>query len=184
MKKQLFVAAAILAFGFSAHAQRFATKNGVISFDATSPAEDISAKTTAATGAIEAASGKVMVSANVKGFHFKRALMEEHFNENYIEAAKYPKASFEGQIENWNAEMLKKEGAQNVSIKGKLTMHGVTKEIVSQGTVTVKAGAIVAAKTAFQITAADYGIAIPSAVKDKIAKNIKIEVNFKDMKKM
>lgn len=169
---------------FSVTAQRFATKTGTISFDATSPAEDITASTSSATGVVEGTSGKVEISVNVKGFHFKRALMEEHFNENYIESGKFPKATFSGQLEGWNVAMLKKDGTQNLTVKGKLTMHGVTKDVQSKATITIKGGAIVAANTDFTITAADYNIAIPSAVKDKIAKTIKIAVKLKDMKQL
>lgn len=184
MKKHFFAAIAVVALAFSANAQRFATKTGTIAFDATSPAEDITASTSSATGVVEGTSGKVEISVNVKGFHFKRALMEEHFNENYIESAKFPKATFSGQLEGWNAEMLKKDGTQNLTAKGKLTMHGVTKDVQTKATITVKGGAIVAANTDFTIAAADYGIEIPSAVKDKIAKTIKIAVKLKDLKKI
>lgn len=109
--------------------------------------------------------------------------MEEHFNENYLESEKFPKATFSGQLQGWNAEMLKKDGTQTLTVKGKLTMHGVEREVQNKAVVTINGGAIVAANTDFTVAAADYNIAIPSAVKDKIAKTIKVSVKLKDMKK-
>ncbi len=183
MKKLFLAAIAVVTMAFSANAQTFNTRTGTIAFDATSALEDITASTSSASGAIQGTTGVVQISVNVKSFHFKRALMEEHFNENYLESEKFPKATFSGQLQGWNAEMLKKDGTQTLTVKGKLTMHGVEREVQNKAVITINGGAIVAANTDFTVAAADYNIAIPSAVKDKIAKTIKVSVKLKDMKK-
>ena len=104
--------------------------------------------------------------------------MQEHFNENYVESNKYPKADFKGSIVNNSAVNYAKDGTYNVTVKGKLTIHGVTKDVQSPGTIKVSAGKIDAAST-FNIQLSDYNISIPSVVKDKVSNTIKISVDTK-----
>jgi polyisoprenoid-binding protein YceI len=102
--------------------------------------------------------------------------MEEHFNENYLESTKYPKSTFKGQIENPSAIQWTKPGTYKTQIKGKLTLHGVTKDISVPGEFTVSAAGI-QGKSNFKVKCEDYGIKIPSLVRDKIAQEINISVN-------
>ena len=160
------------------NAQKVFTKNGTVSFNASSPLEPIEATTKKSVGVLDLATGKIEVQLLVKSLHFEKALMEEHFNENYMESGKYADAKFVGDITNFSSVNLKKDGTYPVKVKGKLTMHGVTKDVESDGTLTVKGGLVTAAKSAFTIKVADYNISIPGAVKDKIAKEAKISIDL------
>lgn len=177
MKKVIFALLAILAT-VNMNAQKVFTKTGTVYFSATSALEKIEATTKKAVGVIDLATGKMEVQLLVKSFHFEKALMEEHFNENYMESGKYADAKFIGDIANFSSVNLKKDGIYPVKVKGKLTMHGVTKDIETDANLTVKGGSVTAAKSAFTIKVADYNIAIPGAVKDKIAKEAKISIDL------
>ncbi len=178
MKKLMFgLIALMFTMNLSAQNQKFFSKDANIAFDANSPLEKIEGKNNKGTVIIDAATGKVEAAVLVKGFHFKSALMEEHFNENYMESGKFPKAVFAGQIADFKNINLKKDGVYPVVVKGSMTMHGVTKPVEAKGSVTVKGGALTNAQAAFKVLMADYNIAIPAAVKDKIAKEAKIDIN-------
>ena len=177
MKKVFFSALATLLF-LNLSAQKFFTKDAKVNFDATSSLEKIAAVNSKGYLVLDAATGKIEMSVLVKGFHFEQALMEEHFNENYMESTKFQKSSFAGDIVDFkNAVNLAKDGSYTATVKGKLTMHGVTKDVETKGIFTVKSGAMTASKTSFKILVADYGIAIPGIVRDKIAKEAKIDIS-------
>lgn len=177
MKKLVFSALATLLV-LSVSAQKFYTKDAKMSFDATSPLEKIMASNNKGTLVIDAATGKMEAAVLVKGFHFEQALMEEHFNENYMESNKFPKSTFTGDVVDFkNAVNLTKDGTYTATVKGKLTLHGVTKDVETKGTFTVASGAMTAAKANFKILVADYDIAIPGVVKNKIAKEAKIDIS-------
>ena len=177
MKKVFFSALATL-FVLNLSAQKFFTKDAKIGFDASSPLEKIAAVNSKGTLVIDGATGKIEAAVLVKGFHFEQALMEEHFNENYMESNKFQKSSFAGEIIDFkNAVNVAKDGSYTATVKGKLTLHGVTKDVETKGIFTVKGGAITASNTSFKILVADYGIAIPGIVKDKVAKEAKIDIS-------
>ncbi len=157
---------------------KFFTKSGKAYFSATSSLEKIEATTNKTTAVIDLAAGKVEVKLLIKTFHFEKALMEEHFNENYLESGKFPNASFAGDIVDAKSVNLAKDGIYVVKVKGKLTMHNVTKDIETTAAVTVKGGAATGAKTEFVTKMADYNIAIPTAVKEKVAKEAKISIDL------
>ena len=102
--------------------------------------------------------------------------MQEHFNEDYMESDKFSKSEFKGQIVNNSAVNYTKPGTYNVQVKGMLTIHGVTKEVQTNGTIKVDNGGLKTNST-FTLAVADYGIVIPRLVRDKIAKNVKITVD-------
>ncbi|MDP3667642.1 MAG: YceI family protein, partial [Sediminibacterium sp.] len=112
----------------------------------------------------------------MKGFEFDRALMMEHFNENYVESDRFPKTVFKGQIVNNETINYTKDAVYPAKVKGKLTMHGETKELETEGKITVKGGKI-SVTAEFAALLADYKIAIPQLVADKVAKNAKITVD-------
>ena len=114
----------------------------------------------------------------IKAFEFDHALMQEHFNENYMESDKYPQATFKGNVENMNQVDMTKDGTYNVKVKGNLTIHGVTKEVEAPGTLTVKGGKLTAGNSTFQVKPEDYGISIPSVVRQKIADQMKVTVDL------
>ena len=156
---------------------RFYTKNGKVSFNATSSLEKIEATTEKATSILDMSTGALEFSVLMKAFNFEKALMQEHFNENYMESDKYPKSVFKGTIVNLSTLDLKKDGTFPVKIKGTLTMHGETKDVLADGSLTIKEGALVAGKSDFKVVLEDYKIEIPSLVKDKIAREVKISVD-------
>ena len=116
-------------------ARNIYTKNGQINFDATSPSspERIEGINRSATCVVDTKSGNMQFAVLMKGFAFERALMEEHFNENYVESDKFPKAEFKGKIKDNDNIDYSKDGTYSVKVKGKLTMHGETKDVETDG---------------------------------------------------
>jgi hypothetical protein len=159
------------------HAQKFFTKAGRIDFNATAPSspEKIEAVNKTVTCVLDAATGNIQFAVLIKGFTFERALMQEHFNENYLESDKFPKAEFKGSITNNSAVNYAKDGDYNVTVKGKLTLHGETRDVESSGKVSVKAGKI-SATASFTAVLGDYKVEVPTVVSDKVSKTAKITV--------
>lgn len=159
-----------------AQAQRYMTRSGRISFFSSTPLENIEAINNEASCVMDAANGDVVMIVPIKSFRFEKALMQEHFNENYMESDQYPKSEFRGKIRNPGSVNFGKDGSYPVTVSGKLTIHGVTRSVSAPGTITVKSGEATAASK-FQLRPADYGIKIPSLVAGKIAKEIEVTVN-------
>ncbi|MDX1940200.1 MAG: YceI family protein [Saprospiraceae bacterium] len=155
---------------------KFYSKTAMVSFNASTPLEDIDAQTNTGTIVLDTETGKLESSVLVKAFQFKRALMQEHFNENYMESSKYPKAVFKGEITNLSEVNFKKDGDYKVKVKGTMEMHGVKKEIMTNGILNV-AGKNLKVNADFIVACADYEIKIPSVVADKVAKEVKVTVN-------
>jgi len=163
----------------AAHAQdKFFTKSGKINFNATAPAspEKIEGINKSVTCVVDTKTGNMQFAVLMKGFEFERALMEEHFNENYVESNVYPKTEFKGAISNNATVNYTKDGVYPVKVKGKLSMHGETREVETDGKITVKAGKI-NASAVFSVALTDYKISIPALVADKIAKKANIIVD-------
>lgn len=168
-----------VAFGSAAaSAQNYFTRDGKVKFDATTATspEKIEGLTKTASCVVDASSGKMQWAILLKSFQFEKALMEEHFNENYVESSKYPKATFTGAITNLNEVTLSKDGTYNATVTGKITIHGVTKDITTYGTITVGGGNI-KINAGFNITLADFNIDVPSLVSDKVSKDAKILID-------
>lgn len=172
MKKVLFTAA-IACIALQASAQKFMTRSGKISFFSTTPIENIEAFNNEVAAAVNTASGDVVFQVPVKSFKFEKQLMQEHFNESYMESDKFPKAEFKGKM---NPAAFTKDGTYKTTVSGKLTIHGVTKDVQIPGTVTVK-GTELTLNTKFNVATADYNIQIPSVAKGKIASQIEVTVN-------
>lgn len=158
--------------------QKYFTKNGQITFDATSPGspEKIEGINRGITCVIDTRSGNMQFAALLKGFAFERALMEEHFNENYVESDKFPKAEFKGEIKNNGGVNYSLDGTYPVKVKGKLTFHGESREIETEGKIMVQQGKVKAAAD-FSILLSDYKISIPGLVADKVSKTARISVS-------
>ncbi|HEX7844435.1 MAG TPA: YceI family protein [Chitinophagaceae bacterium] len=164
-------------FSFSVEAQeKFYTKTGKISFFSVAPLENIEATHKSAVALLDTKTGDMQFAVLMKGFEFKKALMQEHFNNSYIESDKYPKGEFKGQLVNSGSVDYSNDGIYNVKVKGQLTIHGVTKDAEATGTLTVKEGKIIA-YSVFNILLADYNITIPKMYQDNISKTVKITVN-------
>jgi hypothetical protein len=158
-------------------AQKYFTRNAKVYFDATnknSP-ERVDATSNSGTLVLDMASSRIESAVLIKGFLFEKALMQEHFNENYMESGKFPKATFKGKIDDASKLDLSKDGAYTVNLNGELTIHGVSKQVNTPATFTVKGGQI-SSKSTFMVSLADYGIEIPSVVSDKLGKQAKVEI--------
>lgn len=175
MKKvSIIISATFLLFTLAAFAQeKFYTKDGKISFNGSTVMENIEAYNQGAVAVLNIKTGELQFAVLVKGFEFKKALMQEHFNSDYLESDKFPKAEFKGQISNNNEIDYAKNGVSPVTVKGKLTIHGETKNIEAPGTITIKDGKILANST-FNVLLADYKIVVPRMVRDYISKRITI----------
>jgi len=152
----------------------YACKNANISIYSKAPIEDIEAKSTAGSSVYNAATGDIAFSIPIKSFQFEKSLMQEHFNEKYMESDKYPNASFKGKIQN--QPDINKDGTYNVSATGVLNVHGVKQTRTIPGTLTVKSG-IVSLSSAFVVKCVDHNIEIPKLVFKNIAESISIRVS-------
>lgn len=178
MKQVVFSLLVILNVAVASAQDRLITRNGSVSFYSKTSLEDIEAVTQTAMSVLDKKTGRVEFMVLIKSFAFEKALMQEHFNENYLESSKFPKASFNGRISDMSGVDFSKDGNYVVAATGELTIHGVTKSITTPVTISVQ-NAVVSARTTFSITLADYKISIPALVTDKISKTIKIAVNLK-----
>lgn len=178
MKKHIAAIFITCLFTIGAAAQTYITRNGRITFFSKAPVENIEANNNEVTSFLDIKKGEVAFVALIKSFKFKKALMEEHFNENYMESNTFPKAIFKGNIINLNKINFNKDGSYPVTVKGNLTLHGVVKAMEVPGTINVTSGKISAAST-FNIKLKEYNIKIPAAVENKIAETISITVDCK-----
>lgn len=173
--KKLLILSFVLILALPTYAQRYITKNGYISFYSTAPLENIQADNNQAECALDTHSGFFVVKVLMRAFIFEKALMQEHFNEEYVESAKYPNALFTGKVQNLKDINFSKPGTYPAIIKGKLTIRGVTNPVTAKGTFTVTKGGIIG-NAKFPIKIGDYGITIPAPVVGKIAKKVTITV--------
>jgi len=177
LKKNLIVLLALVLTNAVSFSQgKFYTKTGKISFFSKAPLEEIEGKNKTVTAVVDSKNGAIQFAVQMKGFEFEKQLMQQHFNENYVESDKYPKAEFKGTISNNSAINYTKDGTYTTKVKGKLTIHGVTKDVETTGTLKINGGKIDANST-FNVLMSDYNIKIPAVVKDKVSNNIKITVN-------
>ena len=178
MKKIISLFAIVVFFTINTTAQIFLTRNGKITFFSQAPLENIEAVNNEVTSIFDSKKGEFAFVVLIKSFKFKKALMEEHFNENYMESNTFPKANFKGTVTDLSKVNFSKEGIYPVTVKGDLTIHGITKNILVPATVTVSQGKINAVSK-FNIKVKDYNIKIPSTVINNVSETIAITVNCK-----
>ncbi|HMW38250.1 MAG: YceI family protein [Saprospiraceae bacterium] len=154
--------------------QRFMSKNAYVKFYSYTPLEKIEAVNNTAACVIDVATGNVELSALNTSFQFKKALMQQHFNENYMESSKFPKARFKGKIIDMSKVSFDKPGTYKVDVAGELNMHGVSKPVTVPAVLTVKDNTTIMGEAKFNIKPVDYEVKIPSLVKDNIAKEIEV----------
>jgi len=176
MKKITSLLVIILFATTLASAQKFMTKVGTIKFNSDTPMEKIDAVNRQVNSALDFSSGNFVFKVLIRGFEFDKALMQEHFNENYMESEKFPNSMFNGKITNIKDVNLAKDGVYKVVVEGDLTMHGVTNKVKVNGTLEVKAGKVIG-KATFAAAPKDYNIAIPKAVIKNISEAIQVDVN-------
>jgi polyisoprenoid-binding protein YceI len=177
LKKNLILFVALVFTSIVCFGQgKFYTKTGKINFLSKAPLEEIEGKNKTVTAVVDSKSGAMQFAVQMKGFEFEKQLMQQHFNENYVESDKYPKAEFKGTITNNSAVNYKKDGTYPAKVKGKLTIHGVTKDVETTATLKINGGKIDANST-FNVLISDYNIKIPAVVKDKVSNTIKITID-------
>jgi len=157
--------------------EKLITKTGHVWFYSHAALEDIEAHTRQAAAIIDTEKGSIAVTIPIMSFEFKKTLMQEHFNENYMESAKYPKASFKGSINNRSEINAKKNGIYKTMVEGDLTIHNTTKHIKADGTVEVKDGKYFI-KSKFTVELKDYNIAVESRFAKNIASTIEINIDL------
>lgn len=151
--------------------------NGKASFFSEAPMEDIEALNEKVLGAIDLEKGTLAVSMFIKGFHFDRSLMEEHFNENYLESDKYPKATFKGKISDFSSLDFTKNGSFEAEADGEIEIHGVTKPLKAIVKFDVVNSKLMAATT-FDIKVAEFDIEVPKLVIKNIAEVVEVKASF------
>ena len=152
------------------------TRSGEVSFFSSTPIYDISAVNNQMTCVLDLETGSVSFRIPILGFNFPNGLMQEHFNENYMESDIYPNASFKGKINDWNKLKLS-ENPQEVILNGTMTIHGVSKQILEKGKISIKNNDVIGSSN-FLITVADYNVKIPKLVRDKIAKTVSVDTEL------
>lgn len=155
----------------------YISKSNTVSFFAGTSVEDIDATNTKALSLLNITTGEITISIPNKEFHFKRSLMEEHFNENYMESDKYPKSEFKGKINNIEKYDLLTDGPFQVTVTGTLTVHGVAKERTLDVQVQRKDGKL-QGETKFKVALADHKIDRPKILWEKMAENVDITASF------
>lgn len=175
MKKSFYITIFCLLCLQTAYGQLFSTSTGVASFYSKAPLEDIEATNKSVTAIISTTTNQVAIKVPIRSFKFPNGLMEEHFNENYMDSEKYPSASFSGKI-NETIDYTK-NGTYKVTVTGKLNVHGVEQDRTLTGTLQVVDNKLVV-DAEFVIALADHKIDVPTAVFTKIAEKIQVKVHL------
>ena len=168
----------MLGFLHGAAAQtKYIDRSGKASFFSSAPLEDIKAENEQAVSVIDTGTGQIVASMLMRSFNFRKSLMQEHFNENYVESHKYPKATFKGKITNMDEVDFSKDGKYTLDISGDITLHGVTKPISVKADAVVNQGTV-QAKAVFPLTVKDFDITVPRLVINNIAEVVEVTVTF------
>jgi len=176
MKKLIIILSVFCAFNFINAQEKFITKTGVINFEASVPSFEEVKATHKNVSAILKDDGSIVSLALVKGFRFKVALMEEHFNENYAESSEFPKTTLKGKIIDFNLNDLSEE-EKTYTISGVILLHGVEKQVDVPASIKLVDGDINIISN-FILKPEDFKIEIPSIVSSKIAEEINVSASF------
>ena len=175
--RKIFILLAALPM-LAAAQDRFGTRTGNISFFSSTPVEDIEANNHKVSCVLDAGTGAIQFAVLIKAFEFEKALMQEHFNENYMESNTFPKAEFKGRVDGFTAANAKTPGRYEVTATGDLTIHGVTKPVTQKGIIEVMKDGALKAESDFVVRPEDYDITIPSVVRKNIAEVITVKVRM------
>lgn len=171
--KNLLLAAFISASFLSTNAQIYFSRTGYLGMYSKTNMEDIKADNNKVSYIINFSTNQIEISCLQTAFEFEKALMQEHYNENYVQSEKYPRAVFKGKIEPATPIDLKKDGTYKIKASGNLEMHGVTKPMAVDGVVKISAGKV-SVEAKFPISCKDFNIQIESALKDNISDKIDV----------
>jgi len=175
MKASIF---AILALLGTVHASSLLARNGFVRFFSTTPMENIEGVSRTAVSTLDLDSGKIAIRARNTSFIFPRPLMQEHFNENYMESDKFPVSAFNGLVTGIDRAALEAGKKIPVTVAGDLDVHGVVKHYTTTGFLQKEPDGSVDGETAFHVRIADHAIKIPSLVIAKIADSMDITARF------
>lgn len=173
MRKIILIIALTVFFENILKAQIYQSSSSVVTFFSETPLENIDATNKASVSVLNVNNGQIVFKVPIESFSFKNALMQEHFNENYMESAKFPNGEFKGSIQE-KIEIYK-EGIFPVTISGIFKIHGVEKAEKLTGTLTVKDNKLTL-NGDFSIALVDYKIEVPKIVYEKIAEKIAVKV--------
>lgn len=174
MKKFIIAIMAITGLTTLANAQIVKTSKGQVDFYSSTPVEDIDAHSGSTVILLNTTTRQVVVKVQNTSFNFKNKLMQEHFNEKYMESEKYPNSTFNGKINE--AIDFSKDGSYDVTVTGDLNIHGVSQNRTINGKLTIKNGAVQFTSD-FTVKVADHKIEIPQLVVTKVAEEIKVHVD-------
>jgi polyisoprenoid-binding protein YceI len=154
-------------------AQKYVAEKSVITFFSDALIEDITATNSKAASIFNKQTGELAFSVPIREFQFEKKLMQQHFNEKYMESAKYPKATFSGKIMNMDVNQAT---IQQVKAKGKLTIHGVTHDVAIDGTAQMEDKIVF--KSNFKVRLTDYKIEIPQIIFQNVAEEVEVTVGI------
>ena len=173
----------LFLFTNNLQAQKFYTENGITTFDGSKAAfEPIKAVNDKTISIIDVETAEIAAVIYIEKFQFRLGLMQEHFNENYLESDTYPKSTFQGKIKNFDLNELNQDYS-DYEIIGELIIKGVKNEIKANAEISKSKGKIFI-KSKFSIMLSDYGVKIPKIVFKKIDEEVKINLNFVYEKKI
>ncbi len=171
--KYIIIPVLILLSGTYTFGQKYNATSSNVRFFSSAPLEDIEANTTTAKSIVDMKTGEFAYAIKIKDFKFDKSLMQEHFNENYLESEKYPEATFTGKILDWSG----KKGKQEVIAQGNLTVHGITREVAIKSTINYEDNKV-SIQSVFPIKLVDHKIKIPKAVFYNIAEEVEVTIKF------
>jgi len=174
MKRMILMLGLCLSFMAATAQNIYVSKTTAITFFSSTPMEDIEGKSTTASSVIDVKSRNIVFRVANTSFQFKKKLMQEHFNENYIESDKYPFSIFRGKITD--DVDLSKDGSYTVNVEGTLDIHGVTKAYQSKATIVVAKG-VITARTTIRVKIEDHQIKVPSIVFKNIAEFVDVRIS-------
>ena len=189
MSLKLYIFNVFLFFSITISAQKYYTKSGITEFDGSKAAfEPIKAKNNSSISAIDVSNGNIAALIEIKDFQFRLGLMQEHFNENYLESYKYPKSTFEGNIETLKGSIFEENSDifnyslvdnnfMDIILKGQLTIKGITKDIIAVGKIKKNESALNLI-CSFSIKLSDFNVKIPKVVFMKIDELVEINLNY------
>ncbi|MES2811427.1 MAG: YceI family protein [Bacteroidota bacterium] len=177
MKKAILIALFIIPLlGFSQ--DKIVTKTGTTTFEASVPSfEEVKATNKNSGCVLNTQTGDIVGLVFMKGFQFRLALMQEHFNENYMESDKYPKGIFKGKIDNFDYNQLTTQ-KQDFIITGTIEMHGKSKDIRITSKI-YKTGNTVFLSSNFDLNTDDFNIELPLLIRSKVAKKVSVALDYK-----
>jgi len=169
----------LIAFLFLAQTQGsaqidFTTRNGLIRFNASTPLEDIEAENRQVNALLRPENGSFAVVLLISEFEFPRKLMQEHFNENFMESGRYPKATFSGSVQG---PLPDSGNACDCLIQGVLSIHGVERPMDTKARIVRLEGGY-RLHASFIIRPEDHKIEVPRMLFSKIAEEVEVEVDL------